>query len=381
MKRICILGSTGSIGTQTLDLCAALGYPVTALAVRRDIARLEEQIRRFKPKLVAVEDPDAARALKAKIGTESFTLLSGATSAQTLARECEADLIVNAMGGICGLLPSLEAAKRPITLATANKESIVAGGEFIKAEAKKSGCKVLPIDSEHSAIFQAMQGKPNDGRFVKRLIITASGGPFRGKDLTTLWDVSPEEAANHPIWKMGKKVSVDSATLMNKALELIEAARLFDVPEDKITIALHPQSVIHSLVEFVDGALLAQLGTPDMHTCIKFALSYPDRVDALNKPLDLNNLSLDLSETKRGDFLFVDLARDALRRGGAYPCVLNASDEAAVDLFLREKIRFPEIFSIVSDTFYNFPAPEITGALDLLELDRAVKETVIRKAK
>lgn len=375
-KRICVLGSTGSIGTQTLDLCAALGYSVTGLAAGRDVDLLARQIRLFAPEFVAVADEDAAQRLRFMTGTERFTLFSGADAAARLARECDADLFVNAMGGICGLLPSIEVARRPVALATANKESIVAGGDLIFAEAKQSACRILPIDSEHSAIFQVLQGDPNDPRYLKRLIITASGGPFRGKDPNDLWEVSPEEAARHPIWKMGKKVSVDSATLMNKGLELIEAARLFCVPEDRITIALHPQSVIHSLAEFCDGAILAQMGTPDMHTCIKFALTYPARADALNLPLDLTHLSLELSETKEGEYPMVDLAREALRRGGASPCILNAADEAAVSLFLQNKIRFPEIFSIVRETFETTKAPSVRDARDLLELDSSIKASI-----
>lgn len=378
MKNVCVLGSTGSIGTQTLELCDALGLRVTALAANRATALFEEQVRRFRPRAVSLSDPKAAQEMKARLSDLSVTVLE---SAEALAETAEADLIVNAMGGIAGLLPSLAAARRPITLATANKESIVAAGHLIRQTADEHGCRILPIDSEHSAMFQCMQGEPNARRYLSRLLLTASGGPFKNRSTDSLWDVTPDEAANHPVWRMGKKVSVDSATLMNKGLELIEAVRLFDVSPDDITVLIHPQSVIHSMAEFCDGSIIAQLGAPDMRTCIKFALTYPERVEGLNQPLSFDGLDLNFRPANIGDFPMIDLARDAIQTGGGAPCVLNAADEAAIDLFLHRKIRFPEIFTTVEDAYRRHKHASVTDADSVLRLDADIKREIFSNGR
>lgn len=379
MKRVCVLGSTGSIGTQTLDICRALNFQVTALCVNRSTDLFCEQVREFSPKLIAISSQEAAQDLKARLSGLPVKILSGEGAAEELAATCDADIIVNAMGGIAGLAPSLAAARRPLTLATANKESIVAAGHIIRATADAHGCTILPIDSEHSAMFQCMQGAPNDKRHLKRLLLTASGGPFKNRPLDSLRDVTPDEAANHPVWRMGKKVSVDSATLMNKALELIEAVRLFDVPQEKISVLIHPQSVIHSMAEFCDGSILAQLGAPDMRTCIKFALTYPERMEGLNRPLSFEDLTLNFREAKTGEFTFIDLARDAISRGGAAPAALNAADEGAISLFLSERIRYPEIFSVVQTTYERYRGAHAETAEDLMRLTDEIKQEITRQ--
>lgn len=376
MKKICILGSTGSIGTQTIELCRALNYSVTALCANRATDLLEAQVREFLPKTIALSDIKAAQEMKARLSDLSVTVLAGEHAAAELAATANADLIVNAMGTIAGLAPSLEAAKRPLTLATANKESIVAAGDMIRAVADEHGCQILPIDSEHSAMFQCLQGAANSKRYLKRLLLTASGGPFKRRSVEELWDVTPEEAASHPVWRMGKKVSVDSATLMNKGLELIEAVRLFDVDPEEITVLLHPQSVIHSMAEFCDGSIIAQLGAPDMRTCIKFAMTYPERCEGLNQPLGFEQLNLNFDIVRKGDFLMIDLARDAISLGGGAPCALNAADEAAIDLFLRRKIRFPEIFSVVQKHYELYKNTPVSTPEDIWQLDAEIKRRI-----
>ncbi|MBQ2252614.1 MAG: 1-deoxy-D-xylulose-5-phosphate reductoisomerase [Clostridia bacterium] len=373
MKKICLLGSTGSIGTQTLEICRALSLPVTGLCANRATDLFEAQVREFQPRIVALSDPKAAHEMKARLSDLSLTVLGGADAPERLAEEVDTDLVVNAMGGIVGLAPSLAAVRRGITLATANKESIVAGGHFIREVATKNNATILPIDSEHSAMFQCMQGKANSKTYLSRLLLTASGGPFKRRSVDELWDVTPEEAANHPVWKMGKKVSVDSATLMNKGLELIEAVRLFDVNESEISVLIHPQSIIHSMAEFCDGSIIAQLGAPDMRTCIKFALTYPERCEGLNQPLSFEQLDLNFSVAKEGDFPMVDLARDAIRRGGGAPCALNAADEAAIALFLKQKIRFPEIYTTVAAFYDRYKHETVSSPEDVLRLDAHIK--------
>ncbi len=377
MKKICVLGSTGSIGTQTLEICRALGFSVTGLCANRSTDLFEEQVRAFLPQIVAVSDSQAAQDMKARLSDLSVKVLGGETAAAELCETVDADLIVNAMGGIAGLLPSLAAARRPLTLATANKESIVAAGHLIRKTADAHGCTVLPIDSEHSAMFQCMQGEPNSKRYLSRLLLTASGGPFKNRSTDELWDVTPEEAAHHPVWKMGKKVSVDSATLMNKGLELIEAVRLFDVPEEQITVLIHPQSVIHSMAEFCDGSILAQLGAPDMRTCIKFALTYPARCEGLNQPLSFEQLNLNFSVALDESFPMIALARDAIRRGGGAPCALNAADEAAIDLFLHRKIRYPDIFTVVQNAYEHHRDADANSVEEILALDALIKREIL----
>ena len=382
MKRVCVLGSTGSIGTQTLDICRALGYTVTGLCAARATDLFEKQVREFLPSVIAISNLEAAHDIKARLSDlSSVKILAGESAPSELAATVDADLIVNAMGGIVGLLPSLAAAKRNTVLATANKESIVAAGHFIRETADKHGCTILPIDSEHSAMFQCLQGEPNSKKYLSRLLLTASGGPFKNRSLDSLWDVSVEEAPNHPLWRMGKKVSVDSATLMNKGLELIEAVRLFDVSERDITVLIHPQSIIHSMAEFQDGSILAQLGAPDMHPCINFALTYPERLEGFNKPLSFDDLSLNFKTANPGDFPMVDLARDAISHGNGAPCALNAADEAAVSLFMDRKLRFPEIFTTVENTYLRYKSASVSSPEDVLALDAEIKRELLSNGR
>lgn len=376
MNAVCILGSTGSIGTQALELCAALHIPVDTLAAGAGVVRMEEQIRAFSPRFAALADENAAADLRVRVADTKTVVLSGEAALCEIITLTHADFVLNALSGICGLMPSLYAVRHKRTLATANKESIVVAGDFIMKEAARCGCTVLPVDSEHAAIFQTMQGAPNERRYVRRLLLTASGGPFRGIPLAALAGVTPEEAVNHPIWRMGKKVSVDAATLMNKGLELIEAQCLFDIPANRISVVLHPQSVVHSMTEFCDGSVLAQLGTPDMHTCIKFALTYPARCEALNRPLSFSSLDLHFEESVPGQFPAVDAARAAVVRGGSAPCVLNAADEAAVNLFLARKITFPEILTVIKDAQERFTVQDHLSVEALLALDAEIKAKI-----
>ena len=343
MKRLALLGSTGSIGEQTLSVVAEFPerFRVTALGAGRNVARLAEQVRRFRPERVAVADAEAARELRERLGPETPELGVGAEGLVAVA-EHPADLVVAGLVGAVGLAPTLAAIRAGRDVALANKEVLVMAGALVQREVRRRGVKLLPVDSEHSAIFQALAGQRRED--VARLVLTASGGPFRTWSEQEIAAASVEQALRHPNWDMGPKITIDSATLMNKGLEVIEARWLFDVPPERVEVLVHPQSIVHSLVEFVDGSVLAQLGLPDMRVPIAVALAHPERL-----PLDLDRLDLaaigelrfEVPDRKR--FPCLDLAYAALAASEAAPAVLNAANEVSVAAFLAGGIRFPAI--------------------------------------
>jgi 1-deoxy-D-xylulose-5-phosphate reductoisomerase len=344
---ISVLGSTGSVGRQTLETAEALGLGVAALAAGSDWKKLEEQARKYKPRLVALYDEQAARALKTALSDTQIKVISGASGILEAAVTDSAEVVVSAIVGFLGLRPALAAIEAKKRLALANKETLVSAGALVMAAVKRNGAEILPVDSEHSAIFQCLQG----GGTPARLLITASGGPFRGKTAEELEAVKPADALKHPNWTMGAKITVDSATLMNKGLEVIEAMHLFGVSPDKISVLVHPQSIIHSMVEFVDGSVLAQLGTPDMRLPIQYALTYPERKAGPVKAPDFVSLgSLSFFEPDLDTFGCLRLAYDAARGGGTDCAVLNAANEVAVGAFLSGRIGFPDIYRIVRET-------------------------------
>jgi len=347
MKKIAILGSTGSIGTSTLEVIRRHSdrFKAVGLAARSSLELLEQQIRLFKPSVVAVYDEQSALELKKKgLPVEVLTGLDGLVQVATMV---EADAVVSAIVGSSGLIPTYEAVKARKTVALANKESLVMAGELIMEAARQSGAHLLPVDSEHSAIFQCLNGAGKDR--VKKVILTASGGPFLNKSLEELEHVTVQAALNHPTWSMGRKITIDSATLMNKALEVIEARWLFDVKADQIEVLIHPQSIVHSMVEFVDGTIIAQMSLPDMQGPICYALSYPDRFDNVLPSLDLSSIGhLYFQKPDVKKYPSLALAYRCVNTGGTLSSVLNAANEVAVDAFLNEKIPFLSIYQVVA---------------------------------
>ena len=349
MKRLSVLGSTGSIGTQTLDVCRNFGFKVVALAAGSNVELLEKQAREFKPKLVAVFDETAAKGLSIKLSDTDITVLGGIEGVLEAAR-IDCDTVLNAVTGIAGLRPTIAAIEAGNDVALANKETLVAGGKRVMDLAKERGVKILPVDSEHSAIFQCLQAKGDYAR-IQKLILTASGGPFFGKTLSELENMKPEDALAHPTWNMGRKVTIDSATMANKGLEIIEAAHLFDVPQNNIDVVIHRESIVHSLVEFTDNSVLAQLGVPDMRTPIQYALTVPERCESIVEHLDLAKIgTLHFYEQDNVAFPATDIARHALSIGKTATAAFNAADEIAVAAFLDGKIGFTDIPKILEKT-------------------------------
>ncbi len=346
--RLTLLGSTGSIGTQALEVASHLGLPVVGLSAHSNVTLLETQLRKTGAPVAAVTDERAAKDLKERTRDLSVEILAGENAAAELAARPGADTLLNAIIGFSGMRPTLCAIESGKNIAIANKETLVAAGELVMPLAKKHGVHILPVDSEHCAIHQALHG--NDPKTVNRLIITGSGGPFFGYTREMLEKVTPEEALKHPNWSMGKGITVYSSTLVNKGLEMIEAARLFDLPEDKIDIIINRQSIVHSLVEFIDHSMLAQLAVPDMRLCIQYALTYPEKLPGLTPTLDLAKVgTLTFAEVDNETFPSVESARRALRSGGLMPCVYNAANEACVELFLARKIGYTDIFSLIDE--------------------------------
>lgn len=342
MKRLIILGSTGSIGTQALDIVRANPdkYEVVALAAGSNSKLLEQQAREFKVKSVALFDIDAANELKLKLADTNISVCCGADGVCQLAT-LQCDMVLNAIVGIAGLRPTLAAIDAGHTIALANKETLVTGGEIVNRKLKEKGVKLLPVDSEHSAIFQSLQGAPNNS--LKKILLTASGGPFFGKTKEQLENVTVKDALNHPNWSMGAKITIDSASLMNKGLEVIEAVHLFGVPASQIEVLVHRQSILHSAVELSDGAVIAQLGTPDMKLPIQYALTYPER-DMCFESLDLFKVgSLTFEKPDTDTFKLLPLCIEAINRGGLYPTAINGANEESVKLFLDGKIKFLQI--------------------------------------
>lgn len=346
MKRIVILGSTGSIGKSCLEVVRQ--YPekfnVLAIAARSSVAILEEQIEEFKPKYVALYDKKAYEELKRRVS--GVELLNGVEGLCHISRLEEADLVLSAIVGAAGLLPTYEAVRAGKRVALANKESLVMAGELIKKTASMSGASIIPVDSEHSAVFQCINGCNRS--YVKKIWLTASGGPFRGMKREELENVTPAEALNHPKWKMGRRITIDSATLMNKGFEVIEAHFLFDVRAEQIGVLIHPESIIHCLVELIDGTYLAQISNPDMKAPIALAMSLPERLPQVVEPIDwkvINKLQFEIPDTEL--FPCLELAYEALRVGGSMPAVLNAADEVAVEAFLSGRLKFNDIYRVI----------------------------------
>jgi len=355
MKGVTILGATGSIGVNTLDVLARhpQRYRVVALTANTQAERLFEQCQRFHPEVAVLRDPAAAARLEEMIKHAGLRIqvLAGPEALEMVARDPASDIVMAAIVGAAGLMPVLEAVRAGKRVLLANKEPLVMSGPVLMQEARRSGAEILPIDSEHNAIFQCMPAGYRTGDKpvgVRRILLTCSGGPFRTLPVEALQHVTPDEACAHPRWAMGRKISVDSATLMNKGLELIEACRLFDVLPEQVQIVIHPQSVIHSMVEYTDGSVLAQLGNPDMRTPIAHALAWPERIESGVRQLDLFDIArLDFSPPDLEHFPCLKLAQDAARAGGTAPAILNAANEVAVSAFLEQRIRFTQIAKVI----------------------------------
>ncbi|MBO4868474.1 MAG: 1-deoxy-D-xylulose-5-phosphate reductoisomerase [Clostridia bacterium] len=381
-KKIAVLGSTGSVGTQVLDVCEKLGARVTLIAAKSNIRLLEEQIRRFKPGVCAVEDEAAASLLAVAVADTDTKIVPGYDGMCESVAECDADLVYNAVSGKNGLLPTLAVLGAGKTLALANKESMVLAGKIVNRTAKENGAMILPVDSEHCAIFQCLKnGRKSE---VKRIILTCSGGPFFGRSFEELEGVTVAATLDHPTWSMGRKITVDSATLANKGLEIIEAMHLFGVGCDMIKVLIHRQSVVHSMVEYIDNSVIAQLSVPDMRLPGQYALTYPERSTAVIPELDLTAAPLTFCEPDVKAFPMLSLARHCAKEGGLLPCAYNAANEAAVDMYLRGQIGFNDIYRITEKTVQktnNVADPDIGEILECDKLARCAaysyKETSI----
>lgn len=392
MKKISILGSTGSIGRQALDIINSDEIDVVALACGRNIELLSEQIEHFKPKLVSVEREEDAKALSTKYS--NLDVFWGDEGLNAVA-ECDADLLLNGIMGMVGLEPTYKAILSGKDIALANKETLVAGGKIIMEAARNQGIEILPVDSEHSAIYQCLNTyrNPNTSEnVIRRIILTASGGPFRGYSIEQLQNVTLQDALNHPNWSMGKKITVDSATMMNKGLEVIEAKWLFDVDLYKIDVHVHPQSIIHSAVEFIDGSIIAQMGMPDMRVPISYAINYGERKNIISANDDNSELgtksmkftdlfeigNLTFEKPDMSTFKCLAFAYAALEEGKSYPAVLNSANEALVDLFLKEKIKFIDIQNNLESFLEKHQPVELKSIDEIKEMDREVKEKIRR---
>ena len=376
MKKIAILGSTGSIGTQTLEVidenaCAE----VESITVRSSVELAEQQIRKYKPALAAVFMEDKAAELKLKVADTNTKIVSGLEGIVECACLPEVDTVVTAVVGVLGLIPTIEAIKNGKDIALANKETLVAGGEVVMPLAAEKGVKILPVDSEHSAIFQSCNG---DSSKLKKILLTASGGPFFGKKKEEIYNMGPEQALKHPNWNMGAKVTIDSSTLMNKGLEVIEASHLFGIPGDKIQVVVQPQSIIHSMVEYVDNSVIAQLSAPDMRLPISYALTYPERKFCRTPEIDFYKLgSISFAQPDMETFPCLAYAFEALEKGGTLPAVMNAADEIAVEKFLNKKICYGQISEVIGKVMQmhkNVTNPTLS---DILEADKWARETAL----
>lgn len=374
-KCISILGSTGSIGVQSLDVARNLKLKVIGLTSNTNIDLLEEQIREFRPIAAAVNNEAAAERLASRIKDIDTKVYSGLEGMKKIAVLEEADTVVTSVVGIAGLVPTMEAIKSGKDIALANKETLVTAGSIVMEEAKRNNVRILPVDSEHSAIFQCLMG--NTIKSVSKIILTASGGPFRGKNINELKNVTLSEALKHPNWSMGSKITIDSATLMNKGLEVIEAKWLFGLDLDRIEVLVHPQSIIHSMVEYDDGSVIAQLGSPDMRIPIQFALTYPERFGNSFPRLNLLEIgSLTFERPDFNAFPCLRLAFDALKCAGSMPAVLNAANEMAVSMFLNEKIAFVDIPEIIESVMKRHVVNIRPTLDDIIEVDRWARQEI-----
>lgn len=379
MKKIAILGSTGSIGTQTLDVVRQHreDFEVTALSAGGNIDLLERQIREFHPSLISVGSEEKAKELKQKTADLQIEIRYGMEGLLAVAAQEESQILVTAVVGMLGIRPTIAAIRAGKDIALANKETLVTAGHLIMPLAREYGVKILPVDSEHSAIFQSLNGEREHGNRIDKILLTASGGPFRGKTKQELGQVTLQDALKHPNWSMGKKITVDSATLVNKGLEVMEAKWLFDVELDQIQVVVHPQSVIHSMVQYADGAVIAQLGTPDMRLPIQYALYYPQRKYLAGERLDFYRLAqLTFEAPDSETFEGLALAIEAMKQGGSMPTVFNAANEKAVALFLKEKIRFLQITEIIRRAMEEIPCRQHPDLKTILDTEQAVYEFI-----
>ena len=371
-KSIAILGSTGSVGRQSIEIASSLKLNVDLLTASSSVDIIEEQARQLNPKACVLTDEKSATSLKEKLSDTSIKVYGGENSALKAIEESKAQVAVNAVSGFAGLTPAISCAKSGKRIAMSNKEAIVTAYKFLKDAIDKNNAELIPVDSEHSAIFQCLQGR--SGNEIKRIILTSSGGPFRGKRLSELSNITSSDALAHPTWKMGAKITVDSASLMNKGFEVIEAVRLFDVLPSQVKVVVHPQSIMHSAVEYNDNSVISQMGAPDMRTCIQYAITYPSRCVSLAKQLDFASLaSLTFEEPDMGTFSLLPLAYYAIEQDGVIPAVLNAADEIAVGYFLKDSIKFTDIFKAVEyivTTFNNIANPTIE---DIIRADNEAR--------
>ena len=378
VKSISVLGCTGSIGRQTIAVAEHIGMPVVALTANRKIDMLEEQARRLHPKFVAVYDEEAAKQFKIAVADTDIQVGSGMEGLIQAATMEETDCVVTAVSGAVGLKPTLAAIDEKKRIALANKETLVCAGDIVMARAAEKGAEIVPVDSEHSAIFQCLMGREKGE--LRKILLTGSGGPFRGKARAELEDVTPEQAVKHPNWSMGAKISVDSATMMNKGLEFVEAMHLFGVTPDDIQVVIHPQSVIHSMVELVDGTVIAQLGVPDMGLPIQLALTYPQRCPSMFARLDfttLQNLSFEAPDYEKTPCL--KLAMDCARLGGTAPCVMSAANEVAVGLFLRHQLGYNRIYDAAASAVEKVGVVKNPDLETILAADAAARAYVLEK--
>lgn len=376
MKNIAVLGSTGSIGTQTLSVARENKYRVSALAAGSNVAAAEKQAREFMPKTVAMADENAARDLKLRLADTDIKVLSGEEGVISVAAESSADTVVSAVVGIAGLKPTLAAIKAKKTVALANKETLVTAGKIVMSEAKRAGVKILPVDSEHSAIFQSLEGTPAGS--LKKIILTASGGPFYKYTSEQLEAVTAKEALKHPNWDMGNKITIDCATLMNKGFEVMEAVHLFGVKPSDVEVLIHRQSILHSAVELCDGAVIGQMGTPDMRLPIQYALTYPERKTAFER-LDLAKIgTLTFARPDTETFKCLPLCIEAIEKGGLYPAALNGANEETVRLFLGGKIGFHDIARLNREAAFSIEQKEDFGLDDVFSADKAAREYVLK---
>lgn len=376
-KKLAVLGCTGSVGSQALDVARRQGYKVTALSCGKNITEAEKAVREFGVKLCAVKDASAAKLLKVALKDTECKVLGDDDAAWQVAAETDADIVLNSITGIAGLIPTVKTLESGKQLALANKESLVTAGEYVMSLAKKSGKPILPVDSEHCAIWQSLlAGRPQD---VERLILTASGGPFFGYTKEQLASVTATQALKHPTWNMGKKITIDSATLMNKGFEIIEAARLFDIDAEHIDVIVHRESIIHSMVEYKDNMVIAQLGVPDMRSCIQYAITSPIRTRGIAERLDFAKLSkMTFFSPDTEVFPLLSLAKRVYSMGGCYGAALNGANEAAVGLFLEDKIKLPKLFELVNDATVSSGSADITPEA-VFEADRRARAYVYER--
>lgn len=377
--KLSILGSTGSIGTQTLDVARKQGYEIKALCANKSVEKLENQIREFNPEIAVLSDEQAAMDLKVRVADTSTEVLFGDEGVLKVATFEGADTVLNSFVGMAGLVPTVAAINAGKTIALANKETLVAGGDYVMNLAKQKGVDILPVDSEHSAIFQCLQGAaPNNA--LKRIILTASGGPFFGFSREKLKNVKASDALKHPNWDMGQKITIDCATMMNKGFELIEAVHLFGVNPSDVDVLVHRESIVHSMIEYTDNSVIAQLGVPDMRIPIQYALTYPERFVSPVEQLDLAKLcTLSFFKPDTDAFGCLNICKKAIAKGGLVPTAVNAANEEAVKLFLQDKIGFLDIEKIANDAYENQKTVEYSTVEEVIETDKMAREAVLSK--